>query len=111
MEPSSPRVLLIGGRSGVGKTSVGYEEMVVRAVGGAAAVTSILLTVEDATARSRIRQREIGSCLDAHLTRSHDVARRRESKAGSSVHRVATDDRSLADIAAVVIRLWHASQD
>ena len=174
MEPSTPRVLLIGGRSGVGKTSVGYEvsdqlrqadvphvlidgdnldhvypkpegssmteanlaslwhnyealgqhrlisvntvsvlenEMVVRAVGGTAVVTSILLTVEDATARSRIRQREIGSGLDEHLTSNHDVARRLESKADSSVHRVPTDDRSLADVASVVIHLWHASQD
>lgn len=61
--------LLIGGRAGVGKTTVGWEvsgyrrliytntvsvleaDLIARAMGGAPRITSVLLTAGDATAR------------------------------------------------------------
>jgi hypothetical protein len=64
-----------------------------------------LLTCSDATARRRLAQREIGTVLDWHLERSALMARRLDNRAPGWVHRVATDERAVAGIAAEVISL------
>lgn len=163
-------VLLIGGRSGVGKTTVGYEvsaqlqtallahcliegdnldqafpapaddpvrtrmteanlaalwgnyaalgyrrliytntvsvlepEMIARAVGGGPRIVAVLLTAGEATARQRLGAREIGSGLDAHVSRSAAMAEHLEAAAPPPVVRVPTDGRSVTDIAREVL--------
>ena len=88
-------VLLVGGRSGVGKTPVAYQvseqwqaagvahcliyvntvsvlerAMIVRAMGRSTAVHGVLLTATDETVRRRLTGRKIGTALGAHLRRS-----------------------------------------
>jgi predicted kinase len=173
MARETPQALLIGGRSGVGKTTVSYEvsevlrrhdvahalvdgdnldavhppvegpalaeanlaaiwanyralghhrlvyvntvsvlerDMIRRALGGEVAITGVLLTAGDAVIEGRLGQREIGSALEVHLERSARAARHLEAMAGDSVHRVATDGRPVAEIAAEIVRLtgWTA---
>jgi hypothetical protein len=83
----------------------------VAALGGAARVTAVLLTATDSTARERLAGREIGSELEAHVERSGRAARRLEAEAPASVHRVATDGRTVVDIAREVVALtgWLAT--
>jgi hypothetical protein len=83
--------------------------MIVRAVGGAATLTAVLLTAEDAAAHSRLRQRELGSSLDDHLGRSRDASGRLDAKADFSVYRVPTDESTVVDMAAAVIDLSNPS--
>ena len=68
-------------------------------------VTAVLLTCGDATARLRLALREIGTALERHIERSDLMARKLDNRAPAWVHRVATDDRPIADIAAEIIRL------
>ena len=75
------------------------------AMGDDPQVTGMLLTCSDATARRRLAQREIGSALDWHVERSAQMARRLDRRAPAWVHRVATDGRTVADIATEVISL------
>jgi hypothetical protein len=75
------------------------------AMGDDPQVTGVLLTCSDATARWRLAQREIGSALDWHVERSAQMARRLDRHAPAWVHRVATDGRTVADIAAEIISL------
>jgi hypothetical protein len=75
------------------------------AMGDDPQVTGVLLTCSDATARQRLAQREIGSALDWHVERSAQMARRLDRGAPAWVHRVATDARTVADIASEVISL------
>jgi hypothetical protein len=75
------------------------------AVGDGPRVTAVLLTCSDAAARQRLTQREIGTGLDRHMERSAVMARELDRRAPSWVHRVATDGRAVADIAAGVIAL------
>ncbi|GIG40284.1 hypothetical protein Cph01nite_20460 [Cellulomonas phragmiteti] len=75
------------------------------AVGDRPHVTSVLLTASDATARDRLGRREHGASYDAHVTRSDAAAARLEVAAGEGVHRVSTDGRSPAEIAAEVVAL------
>jgi len=56
------------------------------------------LTSTDATAASRLAQREIGTALAEHIARSNLAARRLDA-ADAAVSRIATDDRSVAEIA------------
>ncbi|HEY1641567.1 MAG TPA: adenylyl-sulfate kinase [Streptosporangiaceae bacterium] len=81
------------------------------AMGDRPRVTAILLTCTDATARQRLAQRETGSELTVHIERSDRMARRLEASAPDSVRRVATDGRSVTEIAAGVIALagWAAA--
>ncbi|WP_327588028.1 hypothetical protein OHA25_14245 [Nonomuraea sp. NBC_00507] len=92
--------------------SVLESDLIARAMGGTTRITSILLTADDATARHRLGAREIGSQLDAHLTRSARMARHLESNAPSWVVRIPTDGRSVADIARDVIAAtnWSTEQ-
>ncbi|MBW8805799.1 MAG: hypothetical protein JF587_18410 [Catenulisporales bacterium] len=83
--------------------SVLEPDLIVRAMGGSARIIGVLLTSEDATARDRLSAREIGSQLDAHVTRSADMAKYLEATAPSWVVRVPTDGRSVVDIACDVI--------
>jgi hypothetical protein len=89
----------------VNTVSVLEDEMVRRALGGEVAITGVLLTAGDATILGRLGQREIGSALGAHLERSATAARHLEETAGDAVHRVPTDDRTVADIAAEIVGL------
>jgi hypothetical protein len=75
------------------------------AMGDDPEVTGVLLACSDATARQRLARREIGSALDSHVERSAQMARRLDRHAPAWVHRVATDERTVADIAAEIIAL------
>ena len=94
----------------VNTVSVLEPELVVRAVGGRAAVTGVLLTATDETVRVRLAGRETGSGLQAHLDRSRRAAALLEQRAPAGTHRVATDRRTVAEVAAVVVDLsgWGA---
>ncbi|PZG15237.1 hypothetical protein C1J01_24660 [Nonomuraea aridisoli] len=83
--------------------SILEPDLIARAMGGTPRITSVLLTADDATARHRLGLREIGSQLDAHLTRSATMARHLDADAPSSVVRIPTDGRSVTDIARDVI--------
>jgi hypothetical protein len=81
------------------------------AMGDDPRVTGVLLTCTDGTARGRLGQREIGTALDGHIERSAMMAARLDAHAPRWVHRVATDGRPVADIAAEIIGLadWAAA--
>jgi hypothetical protein len=89
----------------VNTVSVLEPDVIRRALGGEVAITGVLLTAGDATIGARLGRREIGSALDIHLERSAMAARHLEVSAGDAVHRVATDGRSVAAIAAEIVRL------
>ena len=76
------------------------------AMGDEPTVTAVLLTASDATAGSRLAHREHGDSLAVHRERSSAAARRLEESAGAHVHRVATDDRPVEQIAVELARLW-----
>ena len=73
------------------------------AMGDTPAVTAVLLTCSDATARARLSQRERGSMLDSHVERSRVMASRLDDQVSNSVHRVATDGRTVVDIATEIV--------
>lgn len=58
---------------------------------------------------ARISQREIGSSLDDHVSRSFAASRYLDARADLSVHRVSTDERTVSDLAAAVTALWNPS--
>jgi hypothetical protein len=163
-------VLLIGGRSGVGKSSAGYELVhqltaarirhaliegdtldeawpppwehhlaernlaamwanytelgysrliytntasvrsdvigtLVKAMGDDPRVVGVLLTATDATARSRLGGREIGSAFDRQVERSNRAAIELEESAPAWVHRVPTDGRGVVEVAHDILGL------
>jgi hypothetical protein len=75
------------------------------AMGDGPQVTGVLLTCTDGTARERLGQREIGTALDWHIERSTVMAARLDSRVPGWVHRVVTDGRPVAGIAAEIIGL------
>jgi hypothetical protein len=75
------------------------------AIGDDPQVTAVLLRCSSGTAHDRLSQREIGTALDWHVERSSLMARRLDEGAPSWVHRVETDRRPVADIAAEIIGL------
>ena len=81
------------------------------AMGDNPGVTAVLLTCSDATAHQRLAQREIGTQLSWHISRSHLMVRKLEQHAPSWVYRVPTDGRGIPDLAAEVISLtgWTAN--
>lgn len=83
--------------------SVLEPDLIARAMGGAPRIVGVLLTADDATARRRLGGREIGSQLDAHVSRSTRMARHLQDTAPPSVVRVPTGGRAVADIARDVI--------
>jgi len=90
--------------------SVRFVDELTAAMGDDPRVTAVLLTASDATARQRLAQREIGTALQRHIERSDQAARELDELSPSWVHRVATDGRTVADIAAEIIKLtgWTA---
>lgn len=85
--------------------SVRFTADLTAAMGDDPLVTAVLLTSGDATARDRLARREIGTGLARHVERSDTAARALEEFSPAWVHRIATDDRTVADIAAEVISL------
>jgi hypothetical protein len=77
----------------------------IAAIGDGPRVTAVLLICSDATARRRLAQREIGTGLGWHIERSDVMARKLDRRVPGWVHRVSTDGRAVADIAAEVISL------
>ncbi|WP_030282563.1 hypothetical protein [Streptomyces catenulae] len=143
-------VLLIGGRAGVGKTTVGWEvsaqlrAAAVRhcvidgdylgqahpapdgdphrtalttrnlaavwsnyadrhAMGDGVRLVRVLLTATDATAGERLTAREIGSELTAELAGSARKARLLDARAPDDTVRLATDGRTVVDLAREVV--------
>ncbi|MEV8314462.1 hypothetical protein AB0Q95_09850 [Streptomyces sp. NPDC059900] len=66
-------------------------------------IIRVLLTASDATVEERLTARELGSELGQQLRRSAFMARHLEEHAADGTHRVATDGRRVADIAADVV--------
>ncbi len=75
--------------------------------------TAVLLTATDASTLERLRRREVGSALNAHVHRSTAAAPRLDEAAPSWVRRLTTDDRTVHDIAAEIIALsgWQQSRE
>jgi len=99
-------------------TAAGYSRMVytntasvrlavlrslLAAIGGDPVVLGVLLTATDRTAAARLGAREIGSALERHLASSRRNAVELEQAAPAWVHRIATDDRPVVDIARDVV--------
>lgn len=80
----------------------GSVAMVTRAMGPAVRAVPVLLTASDATAGARLADRERGSELAASLARSTEMARMLDEQAPDAL-RVATDGRSVAEVAAAVV--------
>ncbi len=74
-----------------------------RVMGSGVDVMRILLTASDATAHARLVQRELGSELDRELANSDQKARLLDRRSPADTVRVATDDRSVPEIAREVI--------
>lgn len=93
--------------------SVRFIDELTSAMGDDPRVTAVLLTADDVTARHRLAKREIGTALDWHIERSDIAARELEQLSPNWVHRIPTDGRSVADIAAQIIGLtgWTAESD
>ena len=102
-------------------TALGYSRLIytntysvrdtaalVAALGDPVRVTAVLLTASDRTASQRLARREIGGTFESHVDRSRRAARALSS-VPPSVARVATDGRTVADLAASVISLWLGS--
>lgn len=86
----------------VNTVSVLERELVTRALGGRARVSGVLLTASARTIRTRLGAREIGSALREHLDRSAAAAERLDRAAGPWVTRVATDGRTVEELAAAI---------
>jgi hypothetical protein len=75
-----------------------------RALGGdAPRILRVLLTADDATTRDRLALRETGTQLAAHIERSALAARRLEREVPPDTTRVATDGRSVVEVAREVV--------
>ncbi|MCT9094348.1 AAA family ATPase [Streptomyces sp. ASQP_92] len=80
------------------------EGMFRRAMGADVRVVRVVLTASDATARERLSGRERGSELERELEGSARKARLLEEQAPLDTVRVATDGRTVVDIAREVVR-------
>jgi hypothetical protein len=83
--------------------SVLEPDLIARAMGGDPRITLVLLTADDATARERLRGRELGSHLDPHIERGEKMAHYLDAAVSASAVRVCPDGRSVPDIAREVI--------
>ncbi len=86
--------------------------MIERAIGGSRATSAVQLVAGDSTIEERLGRRESGAGLAEHLARSAVGARRLDEAVGSTVVRVETDDREVADVAAEIVRVcgWGRSE-
>ncbi|MEU6860546.1 hypothetical protein AB0B28_16950 [Glycomyces sp. NPDC046736] len=78
-------------------------DMITGAMGGPVTAVGALLTATDATATARLGARETGSELESHLERSARAAEFLDRKTPDWVHRVATDDRTVREVAEDVL--------
>jgi len=85
--------------------SVISSKALVAAMEGSVDVTGILLIAADQTVRQRLSVREAGSALETHLQRSRQRAAELAKSCPDWVHRVATDRRSVTEIADQVLDL------
>lgn len=74
-----------------------------RAMGADVRIVRVLLTATDETTERRLRGREIGSELERELANSAYKARLLDERAPTDTVRVATDGRTVIDIAAEVL--------
>lgn len=79
--------------------SVRFTEQLATAMRGNPKVTAVLLTSSDETARSRLSGRNHGDDLLELLRRSDARALELESLTPNWVHRIATDGRTVQEIA------------
>ncbi len=75
------------------------------ALGGDPVVHAVLLTATDETAAGRLRQREVGTDLEASVVRSRRAAVELEDAAPPWVRRIATDGRGVTAIARELVPL------
>ena len=73
------------------------------AMGDDPRLVPIILTCTDATAAQRLGHRETGDSLDQHVDASRRMAAALTGGAETSTYRIATDDRTMAEIAADAI--------
>ena len=83
--------------------SILEPDLITRAMGGTPHVIAVLLTADDDTAQQRLSRREIGSELDAHVTRGAKIAVYLEAEAPDWVHRIPTDGRGAVEVARDII--------
>ncbi|MFE6752330.1 AAA family ATPase [Streptomyces sp. NPDC057684] len=74
-----------------------------RAMGAGVRIVRVLLTASDATAAERLTARELGSELETELRGSARKARLLDERAPEDTVRVATDGRTVVDIAREVV--------
>ncbi|MEU6499567.1 hypothetical protein ABZ895_08430 [Streptomyces californicus] len=74
-----------------------------RAMGEGAGFVRVLLTASDATTRTRLAGRELGSELEAEFEGSVRKARLLDRRSAAGTVRVATDGRTVADIAREIV--------
>ena len=85
--------------------SVLHTSQLARAMGGDPRVIAVLLRARDDTAHRRLAKRETGAELEAHVARSDAAARRLDAETPPQVHRIDTDGRTRAEVAAVILSL------
>ena len=85
--------------------SVRFTHALAAAMGDDPHITAVLLTANDETASARLRGRLLGSDLQDHLDRSTAAAAELDLHTPPWVHRRATDNRSVSDIAADILPL------
>lgn len=83
---------------------LGSEERIFTAALGSPRLTRVLLTAADATVEQRLTARERGSELARQLRRSAHMARHLDAGVPSGTHRVATDGRTVGEVATAVLR-------
>jgi hypothetical protein len=74
-----------------------------RAMGADVRIVRVLLTASDETARERLTARELGSELEHELRNSARKALLLNERAPADTVRVATDGRSVVDVAREVV--------
>jgi hypothetical protein len=85
--------------------SVRFTGRLAAAMGDSPRIIAVLLTAGDATARQRLARREIGTALQQHVERSDRAARELDQLSPPWVHRIPTDGRPVAEVAAELIAL------
>lgn len=83
--------------------SVLEPDMFERALGGTARIVPVMLTAGDETVAGRLGAREIGSELELHIRRSRHMAAYLDEHAPQGTIRVATDGRTVTEIAREII--------
>ncbi len=85
--------------------SVREADEISAAMGDHPRAIGVLLTCSDRAARERLAIREIGNGLEWHVQRSDLMARELDSTVPGWVHRIATDGRPIADVAADILAI------